>query len=96
MAFSESVGFSANYLALAPLFSTELFEQTIQALLVPPNVGVLGGWGAVVSISTQATEVPTAAPLRLTVYRCGNGLIRIIDAHTAPQSAAEACYCVTG
>ena len=33
-----------------------------QALLVPPNVGVLGGWGASVSILTQTTEVPTAAP----------------------------------
>ena len=43
-------------------------------------------WGSV-AILAQATGVPTAAPLRLIVYRCGNDL-RLIDAHIATKAAA--------
>ena len=32
-----------------------------QALLVPPNLGVLGGWWAAVSILAHASLTPTAA-----------------------------------
>ena len=69
-----------------------------QTSLVPPNLGALGGWGACVSISTQATEAPIAAPIIYTTcvghanfaYRGRRVCFFVFDSHTCAYSAEEA------